>query len=82
MALYINGFPDGNNIGSTVHHVGEKPNVILYNYYIDRPCRDTRKNRTNKTETTSYTPSHMVVIIYMGYKLLSCTYIIDTIRGR
>ena len=29
---HLNGFPDGNNIGSTVYNVGEKPTVILYTY--------------------------------------------------
>ena len=28
---YLNGFPDGSNLGSTVY-VGEKPTVILYTY--------------------------------------------------
>ena len=27
---YLNGFPDGNNIGSTKYNVGEKPTVMLY----------------------------------------------------
>ena len=31
---HLNGFPDGNNVGSTVY-VGEKPTVILY-IYINR----------------------------------------------
>ena len=30
---HLNGFPDGNNIGSTgIINVGEKPTVILYTY--------------------------------------------------
>ena len=27
---HLNGFPDGNNIGSTEYNVGEKPTVMLY----------------------------------------------------
>ena len=27
---HLNGFPDGNNIGSTKYNVGEKPTVMLY----------------------------------------------------
>ena len=30
------GFPDGSNIGSSVYHIGERPTVILYTYYINR----------------------------------------------
>ena len=33
---HLNGFPDGNNIGSTVYDVGEKPTVIPYTTYINR----------------------------------------------
>ena len=29
---HLNGFPEGNKIGSTVYNVGEKPTVILYTY--------------------------------------------------
>ena len=29
---HLNGFPDGNNIGSQQYNVGEKPTVILYAY--------------------------------------------------
>ena len=29
---YLNGFPTGSNLGSTVYNVGEKPTAILYTY--------------------------------------------------
>ena len=46
---HLNGFPDGNNIGSTVYNVGEKPTGILYTY-INRHA-GTPENSKNKTET-------------------------------
>ena len=60
---HFNGFPDGNNIGSTQYNVGEKPTVILYTVTLIA-MQGHEKNSKNKTETMqSSTPSHMVVII-------------------
>ena len=46
---YLNGFPDGSNLGSTVY-VGEKPTVTLYTY-IDRhagtPEKKQKQSRNN-----------------------------------
>ena len=44
-------------------NVGEKPTVILY-IYINRHA-GTPENIENKPETMEYTPSHMVVAIYI-----------------
>ena len=45
---HLIGFLDGSNIGSTVHHVGEKPTVILYTY-INRHAGTTSKPKPKET---------------------------------
>ena len=45
---YLNGFPDGRNIGSTVN-VGEKPTVILYTTYISSRHQGHQTKSKNKT---------------------------------
>ena len=45
---YLNGFLDGNNIGSNQqYNVGEKPTVILYTY-INRHAGTPTKGKTNQ----------------------------------
>ena len=45
---HLIGFPDGSNIGSTLHHVGEKPTVILYTY-INRHAGTPSKPKPKDT---------------------------------
>ena len=42
---YLNGFPDGSNIGSTFD-IGEKPTVMLYTY-INRHAGTSDKQNKN-----------------------------------
>ena len=68
---HLNGFPDGNNIGSTVKCRGEA------HRYTVHLCRDTRNTLKTKQRPRG-TPSHMVVIYYyIGYKYKASTWYLN-----
>ena len=50
---YLNGFPDGRNLGGQQYNVAEKPTVILYTSYIHRhaePPNITKHNNNSAIE--------------------------------
>ena len=68
---HLNGFPDGNDIGSTVYNPEEKPTVNLYTY-INRYAGTPDKN---KTKTFSVHTKIRFIIIYSNKRAIGPCFI-------